>query len=97
MFSSARFQLVEERRICSGHRDYMGRHINIESCFRDCQDSSFTRMFSFGTNDFGETECDEIDGCKCFCEMDLDSDGNCKLQIDNGFHLYIHNGNIQQK
>ena len=89
MIILANFKLLEERRICSGRRDYMQHHLSVENCYQDCRDGTNALWFTFGTNDFGSNECDENNGCPCFCEMEVNSDtSECALNVDNGFYLY---------
>ena len=59
--------------------------LELSKCADECRDM-IASMFSYGTNDGGET-CDD-DGCECICETYANTDGTCEKTPHDGFHLY---------
>ena len=83
------WELVAEQEECAGPEIMFGYSFGIksvESCARTC--NGLASMFGFGTNDFGDTRCDNDGNCKCTCETVAASDGTCTQSSQLGYRLY---------
>ena len=85
------WELVAEKKECSGWETNQGYKRTIEQCADACRGK--TSMFIFGTNDFGGRRCYfPCRGCQCYCEYKVSgaplTSGVCDQVDHNGFRLY---------
>ena len=92
--------LVAEKAECEGpdlpgYEEWKGYLSDVDSCAEACKGES--SMFTFGTNDFGHTNCrydksihHSYGGCSCRCELLAHPNGTCKqgLAAFPGYRLY---------
>ena len=64
-----------------------GTELTIKDCAAACM--GLTSMFSFGTNDFGQSKCNATK-CNCLCETSSTTDGNCSTTDTDGYRLYTY-------
>ena len=79
------YELVAERTVCSGFRDFVGYTQVIEECFNACKGAK-KRMFAYAHA--GENSCNNL-GCVCYCEV-LTKGEKCKqcTTYDKSYDLY---------
>ena len=79
------WELVAEKKECSGSETEKGTFHIIDNCASQC--NGVASMFAFGTNDFGEPRCYN-NGCRCLCETSATAEGTCNKVNHKGYRLY---------
>ena len=72
--------------MCSGQKIPRDLAESVDDCANKCRGVS--KMFMFGTDDFGYHSTCESGRCLCYCESDSEPEGSCTIDDYDGFRQY---------